>query len=56
MQTLSDPRQNGARSAREGRTNVVRLVKHDDRVLAHLLTDLLGDLGVEEIVEGVDHD
>jgi len=38
------------------RTNVMRLIKHDNRILAHLLGDLFGDLGVEEVVEGVDDD
>lgn len=39
-----------------GRTDVVRLVKDDDRVLAHVLRDLLGDLGIEQVVERVDDD
>ena len=37
-------------------TDVVRLVKYDDRIFAHVLRDLFGDFGVEEVVERVDDD
>ena len=39
-----------------GRTDVVRLVEDDDGVFGDVLGHLLGDLWVEEVVEGVDHD
>jgi hypothetical protein len=42
--------------SRQRLTNVVRLVKDDDRVFAHVLRDLFGDFRVEEVVERVDDD
>lgn len=38
------------------RTDVMGFVKDDDTVLAHFLGYLVCDLGVEEVVEGVDDD
>ena len=37
-------------------TDVVSLVKYDDRVLAHLFRHLLSDFRVQEVVERVDDD
>lgn len=48
-------RQSKGRGGRD-RTDVVRLVKDNDRLPAQLLRDLLGNLGIEQVVERVDDD
>lgn len=40
----------------KGRTDVVCLVKDDDAFRAHFFGYLVCDLGIEEVVEGVDDD
>ena len=37
-------------------TDVVCLVKHHDGIFRHFLRNLLSNLGVEQVVEGIDYD
>lgn len=59
MQTLSakgvrtSSVEQAALNNRVSQTDVVSFVKDDNSVLVDLLRDLLSDLGIEEIVEGV---
>ena len=50
------PRQVDAERLDAHVVDVVRLVEHDDRVFAHLATDLLGHFRIEQVVEAVDDD
>lgn len=55
MQTLSDGLA-AAASRRRTPTNVMCLVEHHDRLFTHLLRYTFCNLGVEEVVERIDHD
>jgi len=37
-------------------TDVVRLIENHDALLAHFRRDVLCDLRIEEVVEGINHD